>query len=34
MRCDLVPDVSKQGRGVDGTTAPLFVEYLTLYQMG
>ena len=38
MRCDLVPDVfhhvRKKGRGVDDTTAPLFVEYLTLYEMG
>ena len=38
MRCDLVPDVfhhvRRQGRGVTDTTAPLFVEYLTLYEMG
>ena len=38
MRCDLVPDVfyhvRKPGRGVVDTTAPLFVEYLTLYEMG
>ena len=38
MRYDLVPDVfhhvRKKGRGVEDTTAPLFVEYLTLYEMG
>ena len=38
MRCDLVPDVfhhvRKQGWGVTNTTAPLFIEYLTLYEMG
>ena len=38
MRCNLVPDVfhhiRKQGLGVADTTAPLVVEYLTLYKMG
>ena len=38
MRCDLVPDVFHHIRplriGVADTTAPLFVEYLTLYKMG
>ncbi len=38
MRCDLVPDVYNHirplRRGVADTTAPLFVEYLTLYEMG
>ncbi|MCP3679355.1 MAG: hypothetical protein GY782_03445 [Gammaproteobacteria bacterium] len=38
MRCDLVPDVyhhiRELRRGVADTTAPLFVEYLTLYEMG
>ena len=38
MRCDLVPDVfhhvRKQRQGVTDTTAPLFIEYLTLYEMG
>ena len=38
MRCDLVPDVfhhvRKRGRGVVDTTATLFVEFFTSYEMG